>query len=54
MSSLQLTYVSSQFEASNSKIDTNDNTWDIWRNPSYYVADFSASYKWKSWKLEAV
>jgi Fe(3+) dicitrate transport protein len=21
--------------------------------PSYYVADFSASYKWKSWKLEA-
>jgi outer membrane receptor protein involved in Fe transport len=23
------------------------------RNPSYYVADFSASYKWKSWKLEA-
>jgi Fe(3+) dicitrate transport protein len=26
---------------------------DIWRNPSYYVADFSASYKWKSWKLEA-
>jgi hypothetical protein len=22
---------------------------DLWRNPSYYVADFSASYKWKSW-----
>jgi Fe(3+) dicitrate transport protein len=54
MSSLQLTYVSSQFtEASNSKIDTNDNTYGYLRNPSYYVADFSASYKWKSWKLEA-
>ncbi|WP_317129703.1 TonB-dependent receptor [Flavobacterium gawalongense] len=21
--------------------------------PSYYVADFSTSYKWKKWKLEA-
>jgi Fe(3+) dicitrate transport protein len=51
MSSLQLTYVSAQFtEASNSKIDTNDNTTDIWRNPFVYI--FSASYKWKSWKLE--
>jgi Fe(3+) dicitrate transport protein len=55
MSSLQLTYVSSQFtEASNSKIDTNDNTYGIFGEiPSYYVADFSASYKWKKWKLEA-
>ena len=55
MSSLQLTYVSSQFtEASNSKIDTNDNTYGIFGEiPAYYVADFSASYKWKSWKLEA-
>jgi Fe(3+) dicitrate transport protein len=52
MSSLQLTYVSSQFtEASNSKIDTNDNT-DIWRNPSYYVADFQPHTNGK-WKLEA-
>ncbi|PKH66082.1 TonB-dependent receptor [Flavobacterium sp. ALD4] len=55
MSSLQLTYVSSQFtEASNSKIDNNDNTYGIFGEiPSYYVADFSASYKWKKWKLEA-
>jgi Fe(3+) dicitrate transport protein len=55
MSSLQLTYVSAQFtEASNSKIDTNDNTYGIFGEiPSYYVADFSASYKWKKWKLEA-
>jgi Fe(3+) dicitrate transport protein len=55
MSSLQLTYVSSQFtEASNSKIDNNDNTYGIFGEiPSYYVADFSASYKWKNWKLEA-
>lgn len=55
MSSLQFTYVSSQFtEASNSKIDNNDNTYGIFGEiPSYYVADFSASYKWRKWKLEA-
>jgi Fe(3+) dicitrate transport protein len=55
MSSLQFTYVSSQFtEAGNSKIDKNDNTYGIFGEiPSYYVADFSSSYKWKKWKLEA-
>jgi len=55
MSSLQFTYVSSQYtEANNSKTDINDNTYGIFGEiPSYYVADFSASYKWKKWKLEA-
>jgi Fe(3+) dicitrate transport protein len=55
MTSLQLTYVSSQFtEANNSKTDNNDNTYGIFGEiPSYYVADFSASYKWKKWKIEA-
>lgn len=55
MSSIQFTYVSSQFtEANNSKTDSNDNSYGIFGQiPSYYVADFSASYKWKKWKLEA-
>ena len=54
MTSLQLTYVSSQFtEATNSITDNNDNTYGIFGEiPSYYVADFSASYKWKMLKLE--
>lgn len=55
ISSVQLTYVSSQFtEANNSKTDANDNTYGIFGQiPAYYVADFSTSYKWKNWKLEA-
>lgn len=55
MSSVQFTYVSSQFtEANNSKTDVNDNTYGIFGQiPAYYVADFSTSYKWKKWKLEA-
>ncbi len=55
MTSLQLTYVSSQFtEATNSITDDNDNAYGIFGEiPSYYVADFSASYKWKKFKLEA-
>lgn len=55
ISSVQFTYVSSQFtEANNSKTDKNDNTYGIFGQvPSYYVADFSTSYKWKKWKLEA-
>jgi Fe(3+) dicitrate transport protein len=55
MTSLQFTYVSSQFtEANNSTTDNNDNTYGIFGEiPSYYVADFSASYKWNKWKLEA-
>jgi Fe(3+) dicitrate transport protein len=44
MSSLQLTYVSAQFtEASNSKIDTNDNTYGYLEKSLLCVADFSAS-----------
>jgi Fe(3+) dicitrate transport protein len=55
ISSVQFTYVSSQFtEANNSKTDANDNTYGIFGQiPAYYVADFSTSYKWKKWKLEA-
>jgi Fe(3+) dicitrate transport protein len=55
MTSLQFTYVSSQFtEANNSKTDVNDNTYGIFGEiPAYYVADISCSYKWKKWKLEA-
>jgi Fe(3+) dicitrate transport protein len=55
ITSLQLTYVSSQFtEANNSKTDVNDNTYGIFGEiPAYYVADVSCSYKWKKWKLEA-
>jgi Fe(3+) dicitrate transport protein len=55
MSSLQFTYVSAQFtDANNSKTDVNDNTYGIFGQiPSYYVADFSTSYKWRKFKLEA-
>ncbi len=55
LTSLQFTYVSSQFtEANNSETDSNDNTYGIFGEiPSYYVADFSASYKWRNLKLEA-
>ena len=55
MSSIQLSYVSSQFtEANNSITDNLDNTFGIFGEiPSYYVADISASYKWKMFKLEA-
>ncbi|WP_432670760.1 TonB-dependent receptor domain-containing protein [Flavobacterium sp. SM2513] len=55
MTSLQLTYVTSQFtDASNKTVETTDNEYGIFGEiPSYYVADFSASYKWKMFKLEA-
>jgi Fe(3+) dicitrate transport protein len=55
MTSVQLTYVTSQYtEATNSKTDTTDNLYGIFGEiPTYYVADFSASYKWKNFKLEA-
>ncbi len=55
MSSVQLSYVSSQFtEARNSITDVTDNTYGIFGEiPAYYVADFSASYKFKYFKLEA-
>jgi Fe(3+) dicitrate transport protein len=55
MASVQVTYLSSQFTDSNNSVtDSNDNTYGIFGEiPSYYVADFSASYKWKNFKLEA-
>ena len=55
MSSLQLTYVSEQYtEANNSTTDVTDNTYGIFGTiPSYYVADFSASYTWGKHKFEA-
>lgn len=53
--SLQFTYLSSQFtDANNSTSEKDNNTNGVMgKIPSYYVADFSASYKWKNWKLEA-
>jgi Fe(3+) dicitrate transport protein len=55
MTSLQFSYVSSQFtEATNSVTDNSDNTYGVFGEiPAYYVADFSASYKWTKFKLEA-
>ncbi|WP_419212045.1 TonB-dependent receptor family protein [Maribacter sp. X9] len=53
--SLQLTYMSSQFsDSNNSKTSANDNTYGIFGEiPAYHVADLSASYVWKKFKLEA-
>jgi len=55
LASVQFTYVSSQYTDSNNSVtDVNDNTYGIFGQiPAYYVADFSASYKWKNFKLEA-
>jgi len=55
MSSLQFTYLSSQYTSANVSNRGNDDINDgvSGQIPSYYVADFSASYKWKNWKLEA-
>lgn len=54
LASVQLMYLSEQFtDADNSTVDKDDNTTGIFGAiPSYYVADFSASYKWRQWKLE--
>ena len=55
ISSMQLSYISAQFsDANNSKTDNNDATYGIFGEiPSYYVADFSAAYKWNHFKFEA-
>jgi len=55
MSSIQLTYVTSQFtDATNQDVSTSSISNGIaGKIPTYYVADFSSSYKWKNWKLEA-
>ncbi len=53
--SLQITHLSSQFsEATNDPGSELDDTSGIYgKIPSYYVADFSASYQWKMFRLEA-
>lgn len=53
--SIQFTYLSEQFtDANNSTVERNDNTTGIsGKIPAYHVADFSASYKWKYFKIEA-
>ncbi|RZJ53308.1 MAG: TonB-dependent receptor [Flavobacterium sp.] len=55
LASLQITYLSEQFtDASNSPVSTQGISKGIAGPiPSYFVADFSASYKWRKWKLEA-
>lgn len=55
MASAQFTYLSSQFtDSNNNPTDANDNKTGIFGEiPSYYVADISASYKWRMLKLEA-
>lgn len=55
MVSLQFTYLSEQFtDADNSIVAKDDDYTGIsGKIPSYYVADFSASYTWKYFKLEA-
>lgn len=51
---LQVSYVSEQFTAAdNKKSETSIGNGISGQIPSYYVADFSASYKWKMLKLEA-
>ncbi len=55
LASLQLTYYSDQFtDASNRTVESSDNDSGVFgKIPSFYVADFSISYKWKNWKLES-
>lgn len=55
LASLQITYLSEQFtDAMNSPVATQGISKGIAGPiPSYFVADFSASYKWRKWKLEA-
>ena len=52
--SVQLTYMSEQYtDSGNNKTDTQDNTFGIFGQiPSYYVADLSASYTWRNFRLE--
>ncbi|MFP9113037.1 TonB-dependent receptor domain-containing protein [Flavobacterium sp. RHBU_3] len=55
MMSLQFTYLSSQYtDAKNIPTDDTDNSNGTFGQiPAYYVADFSASYTWRRFKLEA-
>jgi Fe(3+) dicitrate transport protein len=55
ISSIQFAYVSDQFtEANNNFTNINDNTFGIFGQiPTYYVAAFSCSYKFKHFKIES-
>ncbi len=53
MSSVQFSYVSEQFSNANSNATNNVNNGITGTIPAYYVADFSSSYSWKYFKLEA-
>jgi Fe(3+) dicitrate transport protein len=53
ITSVQFTYVSSQLSSASSNNLNNVFTGISGTIPSYYVADFSTSYKWNKWKLEA-
>lgn len=55
LASLQFTYVSRQFtDANNTTADKDENVSGIFGQiPAYFVADFSASYKWRFCKIEA-
>ncbi|MEZ7498945.1 TonB-dependent receptor [Flavobacterium sp. Arc3] len=53
ISSVQFTYISSQLSSASSNNSNNVSTGISGTIPAYYVADFSTSYKWKKWKLEA-
>ena len=53
ISSLQFTYLSEQFSNANSNAKNNVNDGISGTIPTYYVADFSTSYKFKYFKLEA-
>ncbi len=55
LANLLFTYVSEQFtDANNTTADRTENVSGIFGQiPSYYAADFSASYKWRFCKIEA-
>lgn len=53
VSSIQFTSISSQQSSANSQSRNNVNDGVSGSIPAYYVADFSASYKYKNWKLES-
>ena len=53
MSSLQFTYLSSQFSSANAAVRNNINNGISGNIPAYYVADISASYKFKFFKIES-
>ncbi|WP_310557028.1 TonB-dependent receptor [Flavobacterium sp.] len=54
LSSVQFTYISEQLSSANSDLRNNDINDGISGSiPSYYVADFSCSYKFKYFKIES-